>query len=123
MNISRGDQLGEITKRLKTSSAVVPILIFDAICVPIGIAGMIYTSADASSFFGWLAGGPVVLTGLQISFFTLFDRDRLQNEDHVERKMLIGQLEPQFGDSHSNITIDHKEPLVGNPANEEGKDV
>ena len=116
MKLPDNQHLAQITKRLRTSSAVVPALIFTAIAVPAGVTGLIVGAPSLSGFFQALIGMPIALTALQIVFFTLFDRDRLQNEEHIERKMLLSGLRPQLGDSQSTIDLSSEEKLVENPA-------
>jgi hypothetical protein len=107
--------LAQIRKRLKTSSAVVPSLIFSLIAIPTASAGMILGSETTRPMFMVLLLVPVVLTAGQILFFTIFDRDRLQNEEHVERKMLLTRMKPEIGDAHSTVEIDADGKIVNNP--------
>ena len=47
-----------------------------------------------------------LLAAVQIGFFTLFDRDRLQDEEHIENKLLIQALQPMLGDSENVIEVE-----------------
>ena len=122
--IGSNQHLAQISKRLKTSSAVAPSLIFSAIALPFGSAGIAFGPTDFKDFFAVLAGVPVGLTALQIVFFTLFDRDRLQNEEHLEKRMLLSRLSPEMGDANSTITLDQQSrDLKENPSLEGSKNV
>ena len=108
------EHIAEVTKRLKTSSAVVPTLIYDAIVLPSGVAGLLIAPERLSLFFEISIASAVVLTVSQIALFSLFDRDRLQNEDHIERKMILQQIRPQIGDASTTIDIVEGSP-ISNP--------
>jgi hypothetical protein len=114
--MKQGNHLAQITKRLKTSSAVVPALLLSLICTPIGSIGAKFSPYPLNLIFVILAVSPPLLTVLQIAFFTIWDRDRLHNEDHVERKMLITQTKPEMGDGHRVIEMTPNSELVENPS-------
>ncbi|HEX8525431.1 hypothetical protein [Allosphingosinicella sp.] len=123
MKLPENQHLAEITKRLRTSSAVVPSLLFAAIALPTGAAGLMFGKENTQPVFIGILLLPMLLTFGQIVFFTIFDRDRLQNEDHVERKMLIGQARSEMGDANSVIELETGGKLIGNPAVEGDSDV
>ena len=60
---------------------------------------------------------------MQITFFTLFDRDRLQNEVHVENKLLIAQGKPILGDKGRIIDVEPSGETMENPALEGRRNV
>ena len=117
------DHLAQVTKRLKTSSAVVPALLLSVICVPIGALGLRFAEERLDILFGALIVVPPLLAALQIVFFTFADRDRLQNEDHVERKMLLRTFRPEIGDARSVLEISGDQSLIANPSAKDGTDV
>jgi purine-cytosine permease-like protein len=104
-----------VTKSLRTSSAIVPALVLTAICLPIGAIAAAMTPAPLNYIFMATAIIPPIVAILQIAFFTFADRDRLQNEEHVERKMLLSQMRPEFGDATSVIEVDNAHSLMSNP--------
>jgi hypothetical protein len=108
--------LRKVSARLRTSSAVVPALLASVIAMPIGAAGLILGSEATQTLFAICLLSPLAIALSQIFFFTFFDRDRLHNEEHLERRMLIGLDKPQIGD-RSGVTIIEAEGLpVRNPS-------
>jgi nicotinamide riboside transporter PnuC len=74
---------GEIIKTLRTKSAVNPALIFSAICMLTGVFCLIFAPESvAINFIVTIAVG-LLIPALQITFFTAYYRDRLQDEEHV----------------------------------------
>ncbi|MBW4329335.1 hypothetical protein KY084_00385 [Stakelama sp. CBK3Z-3] len=114
--------LAEITKSLRTSSAVVPALILTGICLPICAAAAAFVPPPGNYFFLGLALLCPLATLLQIVFFTFVDRDRLQNESHVERKMMLAQMRPEIGDSSAVLEAEANDRLIANPSAEEDGD-
>ncbi|HTG38179.1 hypothetical protein [Sphingomonas sp.] len=115
--------MAQVTKSLKTSSAVVPALLLTAICLPLGALAAAFVPAPVSYLFVALALICPIATLLQIVFFTFFDRDRLQNEEHVERKMMLTQMRSEIGDSNAVIEAKPAEMLIANPSAAEGNSV
>lgn len=99
----------------KVSSAVTPALLLAGTCVAGGLAGLQIAPQHSNLFLLLAIGGPL-LGALQITFFTIFDRERLHSESHIERKMLISKLRPQLGDAGTVIEIAANEQAVENPA-------
>jgi hypothetical protein len=116
MRIYDDKHLAQVTKRLKTSSAVVPALIFSLIALPTAAAGLTFAPESVRWLFIALVLIPLLLTAGQILFFTITDRDRLQNEEHVERKMLLATMRPEIGDANSTIEMDSDGRIVNNPS-------
>ena len=108
--------MAQITNRLRTSSAVVPTLIFLALCLASGTAGLTLAPTTTQWFFIALISLAVLTTCGQIIFFTIFDRDRLQNEEHLERKLALGYLKPQVGDASQTVQLDASSVLISNPS-------
>lgn len=123
MNSIDSPSLAQVTKSLKTSSAVVPALLLTAICLPLGALAAALVPAPVSYLFVALALICPIATLLQIVFFTFFDRDRLQNEEHVERKMMLTQMRSEIGDSNAVIEAKPAEMLIANPSAAEGNSV
>ena len=107
------NQLAQISNRLKSSSAVVPALMLTLICTPTGLLTAKLASGVVSIVGLTLAIVPPLLASCQIVFFTIFDRDRLHNEDHVERKMMISR---GIGDSQGFVASTIEQPLIANPS-------
>ena len=120
---SQHPNFGQIIKTLRTKSAVNPALIFTAVCLAGGVPGAILATAP----FNWVCAAIAVLgaltTALQIIFFTLFDRDRLQDEQHIENKLIINSVTPMVGDADNVIEIEAEQILSGNPQLEGQSDV
>jgi len=114
---------GQIIKTLRTKSAANPALILAAICLGGGLAGASITSAPINYVFVGISVLGVFVAALQIMFFTIFDRDRLHDEEHVEKKLLINAMMPMFGDAENLIEIKPNEELTGNPQLEGRRDV
>lgn len=109
-------QIGQITKTFRTSSAAVPALILSTIFGPICVVGAILAPEPLNIYLGCGAVGSFALPALQILFFTAFDRDRLQNEEHVENKLLIAQGKPILGDRGGIVDIEPTGDTIENPA-------
>ena len=109
------DHLAQATKSLKTSSAVAPSLLLTVICTPLGMAASRLSPAPFDLIFAVIAIVPVVLTVIQIVYFTFREPDRLQNERHVEQKMLLSRIPPQMGDHSSVVELDSSQNLMVNP--------
>lgn len=116
--LPEGQHLGQMSKSLRTSSALVPALLLTLICLPIGAAGASLTNPPVQWFFVAVAGLPPLLALLQIGFFTFVDRDRLQNEKHVENKIFLSKVQPEIGDASKVLVLDQEGKLVENPAAE-----
>ena len=99
----------------KVSSAVTPALVLAGSSLAGGITGMQIAPQHSVLFLLLAIGGPL-LAAAQIAYFTVFDRERLHSESHIERKMLISKLRPQLGDSGTVIEIEANQQAVENPA-------
>ena len=85
--------------------------------------GAANTEGVTSEILTWLTVGAFALPALQITFFSFFDRDRLQNEEHVEKKLLIAQGKPIKGDASTMIVEGEGGEPVENPRLGGGSDV
>jgi hypothetical protein len=117
------NHLAQITKRLKSSSAVVPALLLTLICTPTGALAARFSPEPINLVFLGMAIIAPLLTAVQIAFFTIWDRDRLQNEDHVERKMIITRTAPELGSASTVIELVDVAELTANPSAEGVADV
>lgn len=115
--------MAQVSKSLRTSSAVVPSLILTAICLPAGAIASVMSDPPLHFLFVFIALICPLATLLQIVFFTFADRDRLQNEEHVERKMMLTQMRPEFGDGTEVIEISKTDKLIANPSAKDGDNV
>ena len=114
---------GQIIKTLRTKSAANPALIFAAICLAGGVPGALIADSPASLFFFGVIAIGILLAAAQIAYFTIKDPDRLQDEHHIENKMLINAITPMLGDADTVIEIDAQPVLSGNPQLEGRSDV
>ena len=106
----------QVESHRKISSALTPALVLAGSSIAGGLAGLRFAPSEFQTYCGYLLLGGPLLAGLQIAFFTVFDRNRLHTESHLEKKMLISRLQPQFGDANSVVTIDQTEHLTNNPS-------
>lgn len=111
-------QFAQVTKRLRTSSAVVPALVLTAICTPCGLLAARFFEGALTFACFVLAMLPPFVAISQVIFFTFIDRDRLQNEDHVERKMMIAK---GIGDARGVILNPVQGHLTSNPEADGGR--
>ena len=117
------NHLATLATRITTSSAMNPSLIMCLIAVPLcfGLAGAMFLTDRIwpALLFIVLGGIPAAIACWQLVFFTIKDPDRLQREQHVEKKMLIQQ---QIGirtqDGMKEIPIALSPMLTGNPQTE-----
>ena len=105
-----------VTKSIATSSALNPTLILCAICTPTMLTAAYFATEPLSLMFSTFAFFPPVIACWQIVRFTLSDTDRLQNERHVENKMIISQQGTRIGSADTDIMLPANEVLQGNPA-------
>ena len=115
-------QIGQILKTFKSSSAAIPGLYYLALTTPLSLGASLVAPEPLNYFFAGLAALPVAIVGLQISFFSVFDRDRLQNEEHVEKKLIIAQGKTLIGDKNAVVDMVDQGQLVDNPALEDRRD-
>jgi hypothetical protein len=106
---------GQIVNILRTKSAANPALVFAAICLAGGLGGAIFVDPPLSYFFVGIAVLGALVAAIQIVYFTIFDRDRLQDEEHIENKLLIQALQPMLGDSENVIEVEAAPVLSENP--------
>jgi hypothetical protein len=96
--------LKQISARLKTSSAVVPSLLAALISMPLGAAGLAIAPQFAVVFSVVLLS-PLFVMLSQIMFFTIVDRDRLHNEEHIERRMQLDHAQATIGDNRTGREV------------------
>jgi hypothetical protein len=92
-----------------------PSLILCGIISPLSFALSAWTGGNAYFVVGCV---PLAITALQLFWFTVFDRDRLQNDRHVENKMLItrNQIVVNTPDGKAPITLSASPVLTSNVA-------
>jgi len=104
-------------RHISTSSAMNPALLLCAICVPTG-ATMTVFGTDFVRLVGIVWSGlPLMMALWQLGYFTHSDRDRLQNERHVEQKMIIqGRIGMRSAGGIREFDAPPALPPVENPA-------
>ncbi len=104
-----------VAKHIATSSAMNPSLILCATVSPLCFALSAWT---ASNGYFVAACVPLAIACFQIIWFTFFDRDRLQNDRHVENKMMImrDQITINSPDGTRTITLPSSSVLTSNTA-------
>lgn len=107
---------GQIINSLRSSSGVNPALIFAALCLSGGISGAVFADSSYSILFGSVISIGVAVAAFQILFFTIFDRDRLHENRHVENKMMISRITPVLGDSENMIELTSDQIAIENPS-------
>lgn len=114
------DRVSGSSVSVTTSSALNPSLVLCLVCLPTGLVGLMLGLETWHLLFGCLTFIPPLLTAAQIVWFTFFDRDRLQNERHVEQKMLIASRQA-FGDKAGIFEIPlNSQNLIDNPRLDHG---
>jgi len=94
-----------VSRHIATSSALNPALLLCAICSPICFTLSYFTDGLLRAGF-FLAGiTPLTIAAWQIVRFTLNDPDRLQNDRHVENKMLISRFGVRQGEVTHEVII------------------
>lgn len=105
-----------VIRQMSTSSAVNPMLIASIVAIVFGAPALMFGPEETRLFFAALIFLPLVAFVLQVAIFTIVDRDRLQNDRHVEQKMLI-QNQITLKRSGKTVTIDipPNGALIDNP--------
>ena len=116
-------QVGQITKTFKSSSAAVPSLIAGGMFGPISIVGSLLAQEPLNLVLAGIGIVALALPALQIAYFTFTNPDRLQNEEHVENKLLIAQGKMVRGDGRTMVDVDISSAPVENPALEDSSNV
>ena len=114
--------IAEVTKTLASKSSLNPTLILAAIVVPISLIFGFFSNGQPQLIFFGFAALVVLLAVFQIIWFSIFDRDRLDDHKHTENKMIIAQMRPHFGNSDDTNFIESDGALVENPMLEKGED-
>ena len=109
------DGLARVTKTVATSTALNPTLMLAALLgLPCFLLG--FFSPVPISYLLDVCGVAVLVTAIwQIIRFTIHDPDRLQNDRHVENKMMISTLGGKFGDEKLEIAIPANAISTANP--------
>lgn len=110
------NNFGQIIKSLRSSSGVNPALILAALCLGGGVLGAVFADTSYSRLFAGVVIVGVAVAALQILFFTVFDRDRLHENKHVENKMMINRITPVLGDSDNVIELTSDKIAIENPS-------
>lgn len=118
----RVSQSADIVRHIATSSALNPSLIALAIIAIPSLALSNFASPPLSDYLFYLVAATTGVVLLQIAFFTIFDRDRLQSEKHVEHKILLSQQRfgVRDGNNTREIEIGHQGLLTENPESDSG---
>ena len=88
-----------VLRQMNTSSAVNPTRIATIVALVVGAPCLAVSAPETRWIFAVIVLLPLVTFLCQIIVFTLYDRDRLQNDRHVEQKMII----------QNQITLKHPE--------------
>lgn len=110
-----------VSRHIATSSVLNPTLLLALICSPLSL-WLASKSEDALRYLFFVVGVAPIAVGLwQIVKFTNGDPDRLQNDKHVENKMLIGLFGDKASGKPKEILIPHSGELIDNPEIESDK--
>ncbi|RSU71321.1 hypothetical protein BRX37_21335 [Sphingomonas sp. S-NIH.Pt3_0716] len=112
--------LATLATRITTSSAMNPALTMCLIAVPLclSISGGLFFASQyiAASLFMLIGIVPAAIACWQLVYFTLRDPDRLQREQHVEKKMMIQQqIGVRTEDGMKEIPIQISPVMIANP--------
>lgn len=105
-----------VSKYISSSSALNPTLLFLLLCTVPSLFLAAASRIPLSYFFMLTAIIPIFISAWQIITFTNGDRDRLQNDKHVEKKMLIARFGGDLGGERREIILKSDSPLIDNPA-------
>jgi hypothetical protein len=86
-----GSAWGSVLRQITTSSAVNPTMLVSIAAMLIGFLGLRFAPASSAFVFQILILAPLTVFLCQVVFFTLKDPDRLQDDEHVENKMVIAK--------------------------------
>lgn len=112
---------GSVIRSMTTSSAVNPALVIAVVCIVIGVPALALAPPAAATVISFVVVAPLCLLLLQLGFFTIVDRDRLQNDRHVEQKMLITKTIGYMKDGKpEQVQLPASEALVDNPTSKAG---
>ncbi|RDS77946.1 hypothetical protein DL238_10270 [Alteriqipengyuania lutimaris] len=112
--------VADVTRTLASKSSLNPTLILAAIVVPISLLLSFLSDGQTQLIFFSPAAIVILLAVFQIVWFSIFDRDRLDDHKHTENKMIIAQMRPHFGDSEDTNFIQGDGELIENPMLERG---
>jgi hypothetical protein len=108
-------EMAGVSKHIATSSAMNPTLLLCLICSPICFV-LSWMSGDFFRVGFFLAGLSPLAVGIwQIVRFTLIYPDRLQNDRHVENKMMISRFGSKNGDETLEVLLPATATVVDNP--------
>jgi len=81
-----------------------------------GVPGLMFGPAGTLVIFTCLVFLPLIVFVAQVSYFTITNPDRLQNDRHVEQKMRIqNQIAMKTGGKTITIDVPRDAALIDNP--------
>lgn len=108
------EDLAGLYSQITTSSAINPALKLCAI-TPFALLFAILAPPELRTPMFILGTAPVVVVILQILWFTFADADRLQNEAHVEKKMILQRFGWREGGETREVAIETDAERINNP--------
>jgi hypothetical protein len=91
-------------------------LILAGICSAVALPGLLFGPDALAVLFTIILVVGLLIPASQIVLFTFIDRDRLHNEEHIERKMLLARMRPEIGDGSRAVEVIASERLIPNPS-------
>lgn len=114
---------GGVIRHMTTSNAVNSALIATIAGMLFGTLGLRFGPEGAEWAFYVILLAPLLVLLFQIILFSLVDRDRLQNDKHVEQKMMITSKIGYMKDGKpQEVEIPSSGILVQNPPYSETKE-
>lgn len=114
------EDLAGLYSQITTSSAISPALKLCAIS-PFALLFAILAPPELRMPMFLLGAAPIIFVILQVLWFTFVDADRLQNESHVEKKMLLQRFGWKEGGETREVAIEADAERINNPLLQEDK--
>lgn len=113
---------GSVLRHISTSSAVNPAMLVSISAMIFGLLGLEFCPPEVAWVFTVVTLAPLVVFLFQVILFSMIDRDRLQNDKHVERKMMITKnvIGVMEGDNPKEIALPSSTQYSPNPMITEG---
>ncbi len=113
------EDLAGLYSQITTSSAINPALKLCAIS-PFSFLFAILATDTLRQLLFWIGAVPIIVVMGQILWFTISDPDRLQNELHVERKMMIQRFGWKEDGENKEVEFQPDLSRINNPMLRDG---
>jgi len=114
------EDLAGLYSQITTSSAISPALKLCAVS-PFALLFSLFAPPQLQTPMFVLGAAPIGFVILQVLWFTFTDADRLQNESHVEKKMLLQRFGWKQDGETKEVAIEPDAERINNPLLAEDK--